>query len=98
MQYFADLVLEYLRIKQLLGVFPFVQRLALVEPFVALQPDEILAHGLCEDLAEVGFAHSGRTFHQYRLLELTREINHGGDTTAGDIVELGELLDYVLDR
>ena len=42
-EYFAELVLEDLRVKQLLGVFPLIQRLGFVEALVALQPDQLAA-------------------------------------------------------
>ena len=40
-EHFAELVLQDLRVEQLLGVFPLIQRLGLVEAFVALQADQL---------------------------------------------------------
>ena len=42
-EHLADLVLQDLRVEQLLGVLPLVERLGLVEALVALQPDQLVA-------------------------------------------------------
>ena len=42
-EHLADLVLEDLRVEELLGVLPLVERLGLVEALVALQADQVVA-------------------------------------------------------
>ena len=66
-QHFADLVLEDLGIEQLLGVLPFVERLALVETLVALQPDHVFLERGRQHFGQVGLADARGAFDQDRL-------------------------------
>src|SRR5450432_3858773 len=56
------LVTQELRIQHLLGIFPFIQRFAFVQPYVTLQPDELTVGGFCPCLAEFRLSDSSRTF------------------------------------
>ena len=97
-QHFADFVLENLGIEELLGVLPFVKRLALVEAFVTLKADHLEAERRGEHLGQVGLADAGGAFDQDGLAQFSCQVDDGGDSAAGDIIVFGESLDYVLDR
>ena len=97
-EHFAELVLQDLRVEQLLGVFPFIQRLGLVEAFIALQADQLLAAPRGDRLRKLGLADAGRAFDQDRLLDLLREIDRGRDLPARDIALRGEAAFDCLDR
>ena len=97
-QHFADFVLENLGIEELLGVLPFVERLALVEAFVTLKADHLEAERCGQHLGQVGLADAGGAFDQDGLAQFTCQVDDGRDSPAGDIIVLGESLDYVLDR
>src|SRR5581483_1460290 len=94
----ADLVLENLRVQKLLGVFPFIERLALIQPFVALKPNQVLAERRRQHLRKVGFAHARRPLNKDRFLERTRQVDDGRDSPARNIIVLGEPLDNFVDR
>ncbi len=59
--------------QQLLAVVPLVQRLGLVEAFVALQADEGPLQVFGERLGELGLANAGGAFDEHGLSELGRE-------------------------
>src|SRR5205807_707401 len=50
----ADALAQELRIEELFGVLPLVERLALVEPLVALETNEPAARDLRQRLRELG--------------------------------------------
>jgi len=84
-QNFAELVFQDLRVEQLLGVFPLIQRLGLVEPLIALQADQLLAAPGGDRLGKLGLADAGGALDQDRLLDLLAEIDRGRDLPACDI-------------
>ena len=69
LQYLADLVFEDLGVKQLLGVLPFVQSFSLVEPFVALQPDQLHAERFGQHFAQFGLPYPRRPLDEQRFLQ-----------------------------
>ena len=86
-QHFADLVLQDLRIEQLLGVLPFVERLALVEPLVALQADQVRGRATApapwpRSVLPTPAGPSTRI----GFLQRGRQIDHGRDSAAGDVI------------
>ena len=97
-EHFAELVLQDLRVEKLLGVFPLVQRLGLVEPLVALQADHLQPAPCRDRLRKLGLADAGRAFDQDRLLDLLRQIDRGRDLPARDIALRGKAAFHCLDR
>ena len=89
-QHFAELVLEDLGVEQLLGVFPLVKRLGLVEPLVALQADHLQAAPAGDRLGQLGLADAGRAFDQDRLCDLLGQVDGGRDLAARDIALRGK--------
>ena len=71
----ADLVAQDLRVEQLLGVLPLVERLGLVEPFVALQADQLGGERGGERLGQLGLADAGRPLDEDRLLHAVGEVD-----------------------
>ena len=94
----ADLVFQYLRVEELLGVFPLVECLRLVEALVALEPDELVADGGGQHLGELRLPHPRRALDQDRLLHLRCEVDDGRDVAVGDVLLRRETLDDVVDR
>ncbi len=72
--------------QELLLVVPLVERLGLVEPLVALQPDQPGPGELGDRLGELGLARSGRTLDQDRLAQPIGEERHAGDALVGQVV------------
>ena len=83
--------------QQLLLVVPLVQRLGLVEPLVALQPDEPRAGDLGHRLGQLGLADPGRALDQHRLLEPVGEVHDARDAGVGEVVRAPQALDDVVD-
>src|SRR5207247_8343526 len=96
-QHLADLVLQDLGVEQLLRVFPLVERLGLVESFVALEPDQLVAERLRHHLGELRLPYPGRSLDEDRLLQVAGEIHAGADGAARDVLELPEPLDDAFD-
>ncbi len=97
-EHFAELVLQDLRIEQLLGVFPLIERLGLVEALVALQADHLQPAPAGDRFRKLGLADTGRTLDQDRLLDRLREVDRGGDLAARDIALRGQAAFDRLDR
>src|SRR6185369_8623668 len=76
---------QQLGIEQLLAVLPVIERLPLIDPFVALQSHQRKIQGGGESLGQAGLANSGRTLDQDRLLHPDGQKNRGGDGVAGDV-------------
>src|SRR5438128_3486877 len=95
-QHLADLVLQDLRVEELLRVLPLVEGLGLVEPLVALEANQLLAERGRQHLGELGLPHPGRAFHQDRLLHLGGQVDDRRDGVAGDVLETREALDDVV--
>ncbi|OPY15724.1 MAG: hypothetical protein A4E69_00498 [Syntrophus sp. PtaB.Bin138] len=75
----VDLLLEHLGVKQLLGILPVVERLALVESLVALDSNQLPVQGPSDGFGQFGLSHTGRPFHKDRLVRRCRQKNHHGD-------------------
>ena len=85
------LVLENLGVEKLLGVFPFVQRLGFVEPFIALHADHLEPAPGRQRLGQFGLADAGGAFHQNRaFLSARPDRDRGRDLPAGDIARRGQ--------
>ena len=81
----ADLVAQDLRVEELLGILPLVERLGLVEPFVALQADELGRQRRRQHLGQLGLADAGRTLDEDRLLHAIGEEHGGGDAAIAHV-------------
>jgi hypothetical protein len=95
--YLADLVFQDLRVQQLLGVLPFVERLGFVQPFVALQADEFGAEAGSDDLGQLGFADAGRPLDEQGFAELGGQIDHRRDVVVANVLFLSEPLSNIVD-
>src|SRR5262245_4581889 len=93
----ADALAQELRVEELLGVLPLVERLALVQPFVALQTKEPPARDVGQRLRQLGFAHARRSLDEHGAAHALGEKHHGGDAAVGDVPGVLEVLLDVLD-
>ena len=84
--------------EELLLVVPLVQRLRLVETLVALQSDEARAGRRRDRLRELRLADTGRTLDEHRLLEPVGEEDDPGDVVVGQVLDVTQPADDVLDR
>ena len=98
LQDLADLVFQDLRIKQLLGVLPFVQSLGFVEPFVTLQPDQLHAQRVGQHLAQLGLPHSRRSLDQKRFLQRRAQVDHRGDVLVAQVLLRAQAGDHFVNR
>src|SRR5262245_53632741 len=94
----ADLLLQDLRVEQLLGVLPLVEGLGLVQALVALQTQQRLPERAGQYLGELGLADAGGSFHQNRLPQMAGEVHDRRDRAAGDVSLRREALNHVVDR
>ena len=77
------------------GIVPLVQRRIGVEPFVALQADQVGPERGGQDLGDLGLADSSLALDQHWLAELHRQVDRRGDGAVGDVVLALELtLDF----
>ena len=86
-QHVAHAVLQDLGIEELLAVLPLVEGLRLVEPLVALEPDEGEVEKAGHREGELGLADAGRALDEDRLLEMGGDVDRGRDGPARDIVD-----------
>ena len=94
----ADALAQQLGVEELLGVLPLVQRLALVEPFVALQANQPPVGDLGQRLGQLGLADARRAFDEHRPSHALRQEHHGADAAVGDVAGVLEVLLDVLRR
>ena len=97
-EHFAELVLQDLRVQKLLGVFPLVERLGLVQSLIALQADHLQAAPGGDRLRKLGLADAGGAFDQDRLFDLLRQIDRGRDLAACNIALRRKTAFHCLDR
>ena len=84
--------------QQLLLVVPLVERARLVEPFVALEPDQLGVEQPGEHLPQLGLARPGRPFRQQRLLDRERQEERRLDARGGDVARGAEPLADALEH
>src|SRR5262249_25744452 len=89
-------VLDELRVEQLLAVLPLVERLALVEALVALEPHELAARRARHGLRELRLADAGRALEEERLAERAREVRDDGELAVRDVAARAELRERVV--
>jgi hypothetical protein len=94
----TDALAQQLGVEQLFGVLPFVEGLALVEPFIALKPGQLATGDVGECLGELGLAYPGRSFDEHGAAHARGEEHDGGDATVGDVARVPEPLLDLLDR
>ena len=83
-----------LDVQELLLVVPLVERGRGVEPFVALQADQVGLEHAGHDLGDLGLAHAGVAFDQQRLLEVEGQVHRGRHRRIGDVLgRFHQLLD-----
>ena len=74
--------------QQLLLVVPFVEGLALVQAFVALQPHQVPVKGRGHDLGHLGFAHTGSALNEQRPAQCQGHIHGGGQGVVINVMGL----------
>ena len=94
----ADALAKELRVEELLGILPFVQRLAFVEAFVTLQANQGTAGEVGQRLGQLGLAHAGGAFDEDRAVHPRGQVDDGGDAPARDVPGGAEPLLDLLDR
>ena len=97
-EHFAELVLQDLRVQKLLGVFPLVERLGLVQPLIALQADHLQPAPGGDRFRKLGLADAGGAFDQDGLFDLLRQIDRGRDLAARNIALRRKTAFHCLDR
>ena len=94
----APVVLGKPGAQHLARVIPFVERRVDVEPFVALQANELGAGKLRHHFCELGFPAPGLALDQQRLSHFTRQVRcrrmRNGVVTVQEVqtLELGDLI------
>ena len=71
----------------MLLVVPLIERLGLVETFVALQTNQAGIGEFGDALGELGLAGSGRPLNQNGLAEALGEVYDAGDAIIGEVVD-----------
>ena len=74
--------------QHLAGIVPLVERRVDVEPFVALQANQIGAEQLCHHLRELGFPAAGLALDEQRLAHLSREEHGGRNGLVGHVAKV----------
>ena len=77
---------------------PVVQRLAGVDPLVALQPDELEPEGRGERLGKLGFADAGLSFEQERTSEAKGQVGCGRQAAIGQVILVQQNVSKILNR
>ena len=83
-------VLARLDAQQLLAVVPLVERLGLVEPLVALEPDEAGAGQVGHRLRQLRLARAGRPLDEDRLAQPVGQVDDAADRVVGQVAHLGQ--------
>lgn len=92
LQHFIERLLQHLCVEQLLAVFPFVQRLRLVEALVTLQANQGQIEHLRRRLREFRLADAWRPFDQNGFAQVIREIDRCRNLLGTDIAMRFEML------
>src|SRR5262245_28018242 len=98
LQDFADFIFEDLRVEKLLGVLPLIERLGFIEPFIALEPNQLHSQGTRQHLTQLGFAYAGRPLDQNRLLQLASEIDHRSNILIANVTLVAQARDNIIHR
>ncbi len=77
--------LEDAELEQLAGIVPLVQRVADLEPFIALEANEIAVKNSRDRRCERGFADARLAFDEQRTLQAEREEERGREALVGDV-------------
>ncbi len=97
-QHIAELVAQQLRIEQLLGVLPLVERLRLVQALVALQADKLAAGGAGPALGQLGLTDAGGALGEQGLAQPLGQEQSRGDLIGGDVLLGAQHVAHVADR
>ena len=82
--------------QQLALVIPFIQRRRLIEPLIALQPDQLGAVHAGQRFGDLGLADPRLAFQQQRTLEQLHQRDRGRKLPVGDVAGGGQSLrDFV---
>ena len=79
-------------------IVPLVERGVLVEPFVALQADQLGLVHLGERLRHLGLADARLAFDQQRPAEKIHQPERGREIAVGDVADLGEPIGNLVAR
>ena len=71
--------------QHLLGIVPLVQGGVGVQPFVALQPDQVRLEAGRQHLGHFGLAHAGVPLNEGGHVQLGSQIDGRGDVAIGDV-------------
>ena len=83
--------LQHLGVEQLLAIFPFVDGLGFIEPFIALQADQGQLEHLCRGLGQLRLAYAGRAFDEDGFSQVVGQIDGRGDLVAADVTVILEI-------
>ena len=78
-------------------VVPLVDGARRVEPLVALEPDQLPAEPLGEDLGDLGLADAGLAFEEQRPAHLERQEQHRRERPVGDVAAVAEKVERGVD-
>ena len=78
----VDFLFEYLRVEDLLGVFPFVERFALVQSFVTLHADQVCPGGGRPYTCDACLSNACRALNEDWFLHLLRQVDNRGNLLA----------------
>src|SRR5215470_7007492 len=87
-----------LELKELAAIIPLVNRLGLIESFVALQADQRLAGRQRDALRELRLAGPGGAFDEYGLMQLRGQVHDGSGCgvcqVAGPVQSLKDMVNW----
>jgi len=87
----------YPQLENLPRIVPLVDRVRDVEPFIALEPDQIGVERRGDGGRQRGLADAGFTFEEERAMQAQRQEDGNGEAVVGDVVLRGQTLLQVLD-
>jgi hypothetical protein len=71
-------------------IVPFVDGGRDVEPFIALQPDQLAAEGLGQDLRDLRLADAGFAFQKQRPAKAERQMQRGRERPVRDVTAVAQ--------
>jgi len=90
--------LEDAELEELARVVPLVERVAHLEPFVALEPDQIGVEDTGDGGCEGGLAHAGFAFEEQRTPQADRKEERDGKASIRDVGVIEQPRLEVVDR